>query len=317
VEGESSSWLNVLSDVPQGSVLGPLFFIIYINDLPEVVHNHIALFADDAKLFAPVMDDQDQHSMQRDLTELINWSNHWLINFNENKCKVMHLGSNNLCSNYNMDNTELQCTDKERDLGIIVDNRLKLDAHTESQINKASSKLAVIRRSFNYLEPDTFCTLYKSLVRPHLEYCNAITYPRLERQITDLENVQRRATKLVPSLKNLSYIDRLKALNLPTLNYRRNRGDVIEAYKYIHGIYNVSPCPLLLDERVVLTRGHTYKLKKARCNKSVRQHFFVNRVVDKWNQLPDFIVTSPSLNTFKNRLDSFWEVHKFSLDPIH
>jgi ribonuclease P/MRP protein subunit RPP40 len=124
-----------------------------------------------------------------------------------------------------------------------VDNQLKFDGHIESQVKKANRLLGLIRRSFHYLDNETFCLLYKSLVRPHLEYGHVVYYPRYERQVALLEGVQRRGTKMVSDLRDLPYSERLRRLDLPSLVHRRKRGDLIEAYKYLHGKYKVEPCP--------------------------------------------------------------------------
>ncbi len=316
VNGSSSSWADVLSGVPQGSVLGPLFFVIFINDMPDVVHNFIALFADDAKVFSSVSSVSDHEQLQQDLVKLQGWADTWQLNFNAKKCKVMHLGRLNPKYSYKMGETELEAITQEKDLGVIIDDELKFDIHIEGQVNKANRQLGLIRRSFDNLEDDTFINLYKSLARTHLEYCNAVSYPIFERQAKLLEGVQRRATKLVTRLEDLSYIDRLKALKLPSLYYRRARGDMIETYKYMHGVYEVNPCPLTLDENPASTRGHMYKLKKIRCNKSITQKFFKHRVVNLWNKLPEEVVTAPTLNTFKNRLDRHWSKLTYTLEPI-
>ncbi len=131
-----------------------------------------------------------------------------------------------------------------------------------------------------------------------------------------MEGVQRRATKLAPGLKHLAYVDRLKALNLPSLYYRRARGDMIEVYKYLHSVYNIEPCPLVLHGNPASTRGHKFKLRKMRCNKTSTQKFFTHRVIDAWNKLPEDIVTAPSLNTMKNRLDKHWSDYTYTLKPV-
>ena len=120
--------------------------------------------------------------------------------------------------------------------------------------------------------------------------------------VTLVEKVQRRATKCVPGLKELNYEERLKSMNLPSLSYRRKRGDLIEAYKLTHGYYSTNKNLLILD-KTNRTRGHSYKVEKQRCNTSMRQHFFANRVVNQWNSLPASVVEAPSLNSFKTRLD--------------
>ena len=313
LNGAESNWYDVLSGVPQGSVLGPIFFVLFVNDMPSIVHNFVALFADDAKVFTTITENIDCVSLQEDLKNLQCWAATWQLNFNAKKCKVMHVGHKNEKFTYHMGDICLESVNEEKDLGVVIDDKLKFDAHTEKQVNKANRQLAIIRRSFVNLDKDTFCLLYKSLVRTHLEYCNAITYPKFERQVKLLEGVQRRATKLVQNIKHLPYLDRLKALNLPSLVYRRARGDVIEAYKYLHGLYNVCESPLVLDDRLVQTRGHSLKLKKISCKTSLRQKFFVIRVVDLWNRLPEEIVMAPSINALKNRLDKHWINHKFTL----
>ena len=109
----------------------------------------------------------------------------------------------------------------EKDIGVIIDCELSFDKHIAEKVNKTTKIVNIIRRSFMYLDEEIFLNLYKALVRPHLEYANQIWAPRLQRQIDSIENVQKRATKLLPGYDNLSYEERLKKLRLPTLTYRR------------------------------------------------------------------------------------------------
>ena len=155
-------------------------------------------------------------------------------------------------------------------------------------------------------------TLYTSLVRPSLEYANAVWSPMYKKDAVAIENVQRRATKLVPKIKNLTYEERLKSLNLPSMYYRHARGDMIETFKFVKGIYK-SQSPLTFDTNT-RTRGHKYKLRKERCRLQVRQNFFSNRVVDLWNNLPASVVESESVNTFKTKLDKYWRNAKYVQD---
>ena len=150
------------------------------------------------------------------------------------KCKVLHLGRRNLHYEYNMGDLTLETATEEKDLGVIIeslDDKLKFDKHTEAQVNKANKVLGLIQRSFETLDKETLVWLFKALVRPHLEYCNTVTYPVYEKDAKLLEGVQRRATKMVPEMKNYDYANRLKKLALPSLAYRRKRGDMIEVYK--------------------------------------------------------------------------------------
>ena len=191
-----------------------------------------------------------------------------------------------------------------------VDSELKFSQHVEKQVGKANRILGQIRRSFQHLDANTMKLLFTSLVRPHLEYANAIWSPRLKKDSNLIEGVLRRATKLIPGLKDLEYTERLKKINIPSMKYRRERGDMIEVYKFVHGEYDMPP-PFTLDNEK-RTRGHTYKIKKIRVNISLRQGFFSERVVDKWNSLPDVLVTTTSINSFKNGLDSEWRAAQFA-----
>ena len=156
----------------------------------------------------------------------------------------------------------------------------------------------------------------RQTVRPHLEYCNTVTYPVYEKDAKLLESVQRRATKMVPGMKNCDYATRLKKLALPSLSYRRKRGDMIEVYKYTHGLYKVSALPVEVEEKT--TRGHNYKLMKKRCSTTRRLKFFSMRVVNAWNSLPVHVVNAESVNSFKSRLDMCWAHIMFSTElPAH
>ena len=208
----------------------------------------------------------------------------------------------------------LASTAQEKDLGVIVDSGLTFSEHIATQVNKANRILGLIRRSFEWTDKDTVKTLYKSLVRPHLEYCNAVAFPRFAKDVKLLESVQRRATKLVPQLRELPYTERLKALDLSSLEYRRQQRDLIEAYKFMQGKYKVPSPPLKVDTSYRVTRGHDLRVSKQRCQKNIRQDFFALRVTDHWNNLPADIVLSHTVNTFKNRLDKFMSAKRYQFN---
>ena len=147
----------------------------------------------------------------------------------------------------------------------------------------------------------------KSLVRPQLEYAVCAWHPLRKKDTISLENVQRRATRMVPELKGLNYEERLRALNLPSLSYRRARGDVIETYKMVTKLYDSETCPKLTMDNHRGTRGHQFKLKKQRSNTRIRQNYFTNRVISSWNSLTPNIVEAPNIKLFEKRLDKFWK----------
>ena len=147
--------------------------------------------------------------------------------------------------------------------------------------------------------------LYKTYIRPHLEYCVPIWNPYLAKDIDKLERIQQRATKLVPSLTHLPYEERLKHLDLYSLYCRRQRGDLIEVYKLINHLSRVSPDPFFPFSNNV-TRGHDQRIFKQHCRINPRLNFFTNRVIGQWNSLPQSVISSTNLNKFKNNLDQYW-----------
>ena len=157
------------SEIPQGSVLGPILFTIYINDLPDVVQNIAKLFADDTKVCAVVNKEEEQHSLQNDINNLVHWSDKWLLNFNKSNCKHVHLG-HATNTKYKMGENEINQVTEEKDLGILIDDKLKFQQHINPQTKKANQRLGMIKRSFRYMDKEVFLTLFKSIVRPHLEY---------------------------------------------------------------------------------------------------------------------------------------------------
>jgi hypothetical protein len=319
LNGKSSAWHEVTSGIPQGSVLGPLLFVLYINDLPACVKSECLLFADDTKIFRSILSDEDRQVFQDDIDKLHAWTTDWLLLFHPDKCKVMSIGRGSKSHEYSLPTvgngrTTLTHTTSEKDLGILFDDALSFREDMTTRINKASSIMGVIRRSYSYLDESSFKSLFKALVRPHLEYGAPIWQPYKMMDITAMEKVQRRATKLVSSLRHLAYEDRLKKLELPTLRFRRLRGDIIETYKLMTGIYDSTLPPLLYTDNCDRTRGHRLKLKKSRWNTTLRGNSFSNRVTNQWNALPEEVVSAPSLNAFKNRLDKLWKEHPWRFD---
>ena len=171
--------------------------------------------------------------------------------------------------------------------------------------------MAVIRRSFTTLNQHNFVPLYKALVRSHLDYAISIWSPYKQKYKDAIENVQRCATKQLPGMKNIPYEERLQRLKLPTLAYRRTHGDMIEVYKLLHGKYDsdVSNIFKLHSDTREGTRGHSLKLFIERACTNVRKESFSLRVNRLWNDLPEVVVTAPSVNSFKTRLDRHWSIH--------
>ena len=305
VDGEVSNWKSVLSGVPQGSVLGPILFLIYINDLDESITSNVLKFADDTKLFRKVNTDGDKQHLQNDLDRLVKWSEKWQMLFNFGKCKCLHTGHGNLNVNYKMGATVLGTTVKEKDLGVTISADMKVSEQCGIAASKGNQILGLIRRNITYKGKKLIIPLYKAIVRPHLEYCIQAWRPYRKKDIDTLERIQRRATKMIPELRDLSYEERLKECGLTTLETRRLRGDQIEVFKILNGYENIDRNMFFSLKKDSRTRGHEVKLVKDQCRLDIRKHSFSQRTINEWNKLSTDCVTASSVNMFKNKVDTY------------
>ena len=315
LNGVKSSWASVLSGVPQGSVLGPLLFVMFVNDMPDVVQSSILIFADDTKIYRPVRQASGVQSLQSDIDALVRWSAQWQLPFNTSKCKSLHIGSGNVRHVYDMNGAVLAQTAVEKDLGVQIDDCLKFREQAAAAVAKGFQILSVIRRSFLTLDSTTLPLLFKTLVRPHLEFGNVIWGPYNRADQQQVERVQRRATKLVPELRSLPYTARLRVLGLPSLYYRRRRGDMIAVYQLVHSGIDLDPSFFFAPSDVRFTRGHPWKLAKPRAVTRVRRQAFSIRVINDWNGLPMGVVEASSINVFKARLDAHWAFIQCDVHP--
>ena len=321
VHGEASAWKAVRSGVPQGSVLGPVLFLMYVNDLSDGINSNIRLFADDAKCWQSIGQASDTLLLQESIHKLETWSNVWQLKFNHGKCHVMHHGRNNPQHPYQMylhgGNEQLEnigTTEEEKDLGVFFGPNLNFTHHVHKVAAKANKMIGLIKRSFANLSKDVFVLLYKALVRPHLEYCSCVWNELTKRDASKLESVQRRATKLVPDVRMLSYPERLKHLGIPSLEYRRERADLVQVFKIVHDLEDFDANSLFVSCDQV-TRGHKFKFYKRRCRTSKRLNSFSQRVVNSWNSLTSDVVEAPSLNIFKSKLNDHWKQKSNKFEP--
>ena len=162
INGAKSAWSNVTSGVPQGSVIGPIFFLLFVSDITDEVHSDMILFADDTKLYRRIISDEDGHILQRDIDVLHAWSQIWLMEFNIGKCKSLHYGYGNAMREYTIDNEIFQRTDEEKDLGVLMSASLKPSSQCAAAASKAMSALYRSRRTFKYINEESFKILYKT-----------------------------------------------------------------------------------------------------------------------------------------------------------
>ena len=262
-----------------------------------------------------IRDGNDQDGIQSDLNALDKWSKTWLLKFNASKCMRMHMGNTNQGVGYKLGDETIPHDTEEKDLGVIISEDTKSTRQSAAAANKAMGKLRVIKRTFKHFDKKSFTTLYKTYVHPHLEYSVQAWCPYPKKDITMLEKVQRRATKLIPGIRHLSYPERLQKMGLYSLEQRRVRGDLIETYKILNGMERINLSGMFTISSHVRSRGHSFKLYKPALKKGLnfRKNFFSYRVISTWNSLPASVVMAKDTNQFKNNLDSFWKENGYGV----
>ena len=233
---------------------------------------------------------------------------------------MLHIGKNNPRYEYHIkDGTEtrkLETTQEEKDLGVIVDENLTFEKHINETVKKCRQICGLIMGTITYKTKEIMIPLFKALVRPILEYANSVWCPYKKKHIKSIEKIQKQFTKRVAGMRGLNYHERMAYLNLPSLEYRRVRGDMIETYKVFNNLYDPLTTSSLLTPQSAnsITRSNGYKLFKKRANKKSYQSFFTNRITNLWNSLPDDIVRAKTLNRFKNQLDKHLKDKMYQID---
>jgi hypothetical protein len=300
-----SDSVDLSSGIVQGSCLGPLLFLIFINDLAEIFDSSITpkLYADDVKLYTRIESSYDSDRLQQNVDRLVHWADTWQLGISIKKCQALNVGTrqrtSELFAEYNIGTNQLPICDTVVDLGVTVDSELKFSEHIHNMVRKALTRSYLLRKCFLSRDRTTLVKAFVVYVRPILEYCSSVWSPHLVQDIEAIEQVQRRFTKRLRGLWNIGYEQRLQIVGLERLDVRRLRFDLVMTYKIAFGLtclnfnefFTWSPC----DK----TRGHDYKFYVSGACCDTRKYFFAVRVVQPWNTLPPDTDFS-SLCRFKN-----------------
>jgi hypothetical protein len=312
INGSVSGWLNCTSGVPQGSVLGPLLFLLYINDLPDCVkHSQIYLYADDAKIFKSVTCRLDCFLLQQDIDAIVAWCSYWQLKLNISKCLYMRFGLvDRPYMEYNMSGIALRNVASTPDLGVIFDSKLSFSQHCNSVANNGFKRAHMLLRCFYTRDRKLLMKLFNTFVLPVLEYNSPVWSPHLAKDIAILERVQKFFTKSLLGLRDIPYKQRLAILHQPSLKMRRTRADLIYLYKILHGFVDSNLKSFFRPVSSIVTsdmnlRGHSQTLYLHKPRIDILKFCFAYRVAKYWNSLPADVCDSNSLSIFKCRLTNY------------
>ena len=330
LNGKSSKWENISAGVPQGSVLGPLFFLVYINDLVDNVDSDVKSFADDTSLFAAVGDETSTaEKLNRDLERIRLWAWQWKMGFNASKTEEVIFSTKRMKPSHPtlfLGNTEIERKSEHKHLGMILDSRLNFQSHIREAIMKARRGIGIIKYLSKYVSRDVLDQVYKLYVRPHLDYGDIVYHrfdPNMSLDLTrKLEQTQYSAALVVSGVwRGTSRQKLYEELGWENLYDRR-------WYRRLCHFYSIKTksSPMYLFEEIPLERDLCYNLRHARVYEPTIprtvcfSNTYFHNALYEWNMLDNEIKDSASLGEFKRKLlaiirpsnNSTFHIHKIN-----
>ena len=290
VEGQSSEKVPVVSGVPQGSVLGPVLFLMFINDLPDNINSRTRLFADDCILYRQIRNNNDQHLLQEDLDRLATWEKTWGMEFHPQKCSVLRISKARgpRTFQYQLKGVTLEEEQSSKYLGVDIQSNLSWKNHISRITKKSNSMLGFLRRNLRQASEETKAQAYFTMVRSNLDYCCTIWNSHQRDQKDQIEMVQRRAARFVTSrYRNTSSVtDMLGYLGWESHETRRSKLQLIVLYKIVHGLIDIPPDDYLIQGNSKTRAAHKFKYQQCSTSTESYNNSFFPRIIQLWNRLP-------------------------------
>ncbi|XP_071500419.1 uncharacterized protein [Diadema antillarum] len=307
LEGTNSHPATVISGVPQGTVLGPLLFLTYINDLPSFVQSEFRMFADDCLLYRHISSQTDADRLQEDLTNIQGWETKWQMSLNPSKCEVLRVTNkvkNVIHSSYSLHGVKLPVVDNAKYLGVHINSKLSWKTHIDNTCKKANSTRGFLQRNLHGCPKKIKEQAYVTYVRPILEYASTAWDPHCQDQIRKLEMVQRRAARftLGDFHPRHSVSEMLHSLKWQSLAERRAQLKVIMLFRILHQLIAILPEPPYIYPVTRSSGRRPTQYRQQFCRTSGFQNSFFPSVILFWNQLPTSVTAASSLEQFRRQL---------------